>query len=253
MKRIRTILVDDERLARQKLRTLLERDREIEIVAECRNADDAVAAVLREEPDLLFLDIVMPGMDGFDVLRRLGKGRLPAIVFVTAHDSYAARAFEVEAIDYVLKPFDVKRFDAAMRRARRSLENDRDLREENILRLLQTMQQPRLDHFVVKVTDRTLLVAANDVDWIEAEGKYVRLHCGMGNHLVREAIGDVEDKLDSRRFLRIHRGTIVNVKRISELQPAFAGSMFVVLRDGTRLTMSRRYRTRIREVTGMDV
>jgi len=253
MKRIRTVIVDDERLARQKLRTLLERDREIDVVAECANAAEAVAAVLREVPDLLLLDIAMPGENGFDVLRRLGPGRLPAIVFITAHDAYAARAFEVEAVDYVLKPFDRKRFDAAMRRAKRSLETDRDEREENILRLLETLSQPRLDHFVVKVKDRTLLVAASDVDWIEAEGKYVRLHCAVGNHLVREAISDVEQKLDPRRFLRIHRGTIVNVKRIAEMQRAFGGSMFVVLRDGTRLTMSRRYRTRIREVTGMDV
>ena|SRR5437867_3483178 len=259
MKHIRTLIVDDERLARQKLRTLLTGDDEIDIVGECVNGLEAVAAVRKHKPDLLLLDVEMPGANGFEVLQRLRSERLPMIVFVTAHDEYAVRAFEVEAVDYVMKPFDRRRFHEALRRAKRKIDDEDDESEARIVRLLERVaakvhSEPKpLDHFVVKSRDRTFLVAANEIDWIEAEGKYVRLHAGGASHLVREAISDVEQRLDSRRFLRIHRATIVNVKRILEMYRGFGGALFVVLRDGTKLTMSRRYRSRIREVTGLDV
>jgi len=254
MKTIRTLIVDDERLARQKVRTLLDDDAEIEIVGECANGTEAIAAVRKQKPDLLLLDIEMPGSNGFEVLQRLRSERLPMVVFITAHNEYAVKAFEVEAIDYVMKPFDRRRFHDALRRAKRQLSDDANESEARLLRLLERVVKPKsLDHFVVKARDRTFLVAVNDVDWIEAEGKYIRLHASGAAHLVRESIGDVEERLDARKFLRIHRATIVNVKRILEMHKGFGGSVFVVLRDGTKLTMSRRYRGRIRELTGMDV
>jgi len=258
MRMIRTLIVDDERLARQKIRTLLEAHEDFEIVGECANAADAVTAIRRDKPDLILLDVEMPRADGFEVLRRLRGERLPLVVFVTAHDEYAVRAFEVQAIDYILKPFERKRFNDALRRAVRALDSGREETEARLLRLLEQIAEPkqepkRFDHFVVKVRDRTLLVPVAEVDWIEAEGKYVRLHTPTGAHLVRDSIGDVEERLDSRKFLRIHRATIVNVKKIAEMHRGFAGSLFVILRDGTKLTMSRRYRTRIRDVAGLEV
>jgi two-component system LytT family response regulator len=253
-RKIRTVIVDDERLARQKIRAMLALDPDIEIVAECANGEETVASLERDAPDLLLLDVEMPGENGFEVLRRSRGRPLPIVVFITAHDEYAVKAFEVEAADYLLKPFDRKRFGEAMRRAKRSLGSDRDEVESKLLRLLESLKPvPRLDQFVVKLRDRIVLLASADVDWIESEGKYVRLHSAKTSHLVRESIGDLEQRLDPRRFLRIHRGTIVNLKRIAEMQRAFAGGLFVVLHDGTKLTMSRRYRAKIREVTGMEV
>jgi len=252
MRSIRTLIVDDERLAREKIRALLADDADIEIVGECANGAEAIAGIRKQKPDLVFLDVEMPGANGFQVLQRLRGERLPMVVFITAHDEYAVRAFEVEAIDYVMKPFDRKRFADALRRARRQMSEPEEDAEGRILRLLERMLKP-LDHFVVKQRDRTFLLAVPEIDWIEAEGKYVRLHAAGAAHLVRESIGDVEERLDARRFLRIHRGTIVNVKRILEMHRGFGGGIFVVLRDGTKLTMSRRYRTRIREVTGLEV
>ncbi|MFL6247372.1 MAG: LytR/AlgR family response regulator transcription factor [Thermoanaerobaculia bacterium] len=258
MRHIRTLIVDDERLARQKVRTLLAADDDIEIVGECANGAEAIAAVRKHKPDLVLLDVEMPGANGFEVLQRLRGERLPMVVFITAHDEYAVRAFEVEAVDYVMKPFDRRRFGDALRRAKRQIgEQDQDA-EARIIRLLERVIKggrdlKMLDHFVVKARDRTFLVGVTDIDWIEAEGKYVRLHAAGASHLVRESIGDVEERLDARKFLRIHRATIINVKRIHEMHRGFGGGVFVVLRDGTKLTMSRRYRARIRELTGMDV
>jgi two-component system, LytTR family, response regulator len=252
MRSIRTLIVDDERLAREKVRALLADDDDIDIVGECANGADAIAAIRKQKPDLVLLDVEMPGANGFQVLQRLRGERLPMVVFITAHDEYAVRAFEVEAIDYVMKPFDRKRFADALRSAKKQLHEPEEEAEGRILRLLERMLKP-LDHFVVKQRDRTFLLPVPEIDWIEAEGKYVRLHAAGAAHLVRESIGDVEERLDARRFLRIHRGTIVNVKRILEMHRGFGGGIFVVLRDGTKLTMSRRYRTRIREVTGLEV
>ena len=240
---IRTLIVDDERLARQKVRMLLADHGDIDVVDECANASEAVAAIRREKPDLVLLDVGLPGENGFDVLRRLRGQKLPAIIFITAHDEYAVRAFEVAAVDYVLKPIDRKRFAEAIRRVK---ERDGSA-SDRVMKLIE------IEQFVVKGRDRTFLIPFVDVDWIEAAGKYVRVHTGSASHLVRQSITEVEHRLDTRRFLRIHRGTIVNVKRIAEMNRGFGGGLFVVLRDGTRLTMSRRFRTQIREMTGLDV
>src|SRR5213593_163371 len=190
MKHIRTLIVDDERLARQKLRTLLTGDEEIEIVGECANGLEAVAAVRKHKPDLLLLDVEMPGANGFEVLERLRSERLPMVVFVTAHDEYAVRAFEVEAVDYVMKPFDRRRFHDALRRAKRHINEQGDEWEARILRLLERVvksgrEAKHVDHFAVKSRDRTFLLGVNDIDWIEAQGKYIRLHSAGSAYLVR--------------------------------------------------------------------
>ena len=218
---LRALIVDDERLARQKVRTFLEARGDVAIAGEAANVEEAVAAIEREKPDLVLLDIQMPGptkdSTGFDVLRANPK----LVVFITAHDEFAVRAFEVAAVDYLLKPFDRQRFDEAIERAKKSA--PRDLRSA---------------FFSVRKRDRTILVAVKDVDWIEAEGKYVRIHVRDQSYLVRDAMSAVERRLDER-FVRIHRSTIVNLRRVKELQH---DDSVVVLHDGTRLTMSRRYK-----------
>jgi len=221
---VRTLIVDDERLARQKIRTFLEGRADVTVVGEAGNVEDAIAAIEREKPDLVLLDIQMPGGDGFDVLR----ARPPAVIFVTAHDEHAVRAFEVAAVDYLLKPFDRKRFDQAIDRAIRN--KPRDL---------------HASFFTVRKRDRTIFVPVKDVDWIEAEGKYVRIHVREQSYLVRDAIAAVARRLDEKLFVRIHRCTIVNFRRVAEIRD----DATVVLRDGKELVMSRRFRARVRSVT----
>ena len=225
---VRTLIVDDERLARQKIRTFLEGRADVTVVGEAANVDEAIAAIEREKPDLVLLDIQMPGptpeSSGFDVLR----ARPPAVIFITAHDEHAVRAFEVAAVDYLLKPFDRKRFDQALDRAMKN--KPRDL---------------HASFFTVRKRDRTLFVAVKDVDWIEAEGKYVRIHVRDQSYLVRDAIAAVARRLDEKLFVRIHRRTIVNFRRVAEIRD----DATVVLRDGTELVMSRRFRSHVRSVT----
>lgn len=221
---VRTLIVDDERLARQKIRTFLEGRADVTVVGEAANVEEAIAAIEREKPDLVLLDIQMPGGTGFDVLR----ARPPAVIFITAHDEHAVRAFEVAAVDYLLKPFDRRRFDQAIERAIRN--KPRDL---------------HASFFTVRKRDRTLFVPVKDVDWIEAEGKYVRIHVREQSYLVRDAIAAVARRLDEKLFLRIHRCTIVNFRRVAEIRD----DATVVLRDGTELVMSRRFRARVRAVT----
>ena len=249
MKKLRVLIVDDERLARQKVRTFLGTRDDVEVAAEAANAGEALA-VLRDEPvDLVFLDIQMPGGDGFDVVR--GMGRLsPAIVFVTAHDQYAVRAFEVAAVDYLLKPYDRKRFDQAVERAKKSMGPGH---LADLLGAWEALRRPTLEHFVARKRDRMILVPVQSVDWIEAEGKYIRVHVREMSYLIRDAITSVEERLDPRQFVRIHRSTIVNLRRVAELQRGFAGDVLVLLHGGTRLTMSRRYRSKVKETTGLDI
>jgi len=221
---LRALIVDDERLARQKIRTFLEARNDIAIAGEAANVAEAVALIEREKPDLVLLDIQMPGGDGFDVVSALPSSHAPAIVFITAHDDYAVRAFEVAAVDYLLKPFDRARFNEAVDRAKKAA--PRDLRAAL---------------FTVRKRDRTILVPVREVDWIEAEGKYVRLHVREQSHLVRDAIAAVARRLDARAFVRIHRSTIVNLRRVAEIRD----DSIVVLHDGTQLAMSRRFRARV--------
>jgi two-component system LytT family response regulator len=251
--KVRAVIVDDEPLARQRVRTLLEADPEIDLIAECADGEQAVAALEEHKPDLVFLDVQMPLLDGFGVLAALEGDWMPVVVFVTAHDRYALKAFEVHALDYLLKPFDRERFQAALERAKAQVrkEQDGDV-SEKLFALLQDVKDARRpqERLVVKSAGRVYFVRIEDIDWIEAAGNYARLHVGKDTHLLRESMSGLEARLDARKFLRIHRSTIVNLERIRELQPTFHGDYAVTLRDGTELTLSRGYRDKLQELLG---
>jgi two-component system, LytTR family, response regulator len=223
---IRTLIVDDEPLARQRLRRLLEADPDIVILGECGDGQQAVTDLRQLRPDLVFLDVQMPVLDGFGVLQALGGTPLPTVIFVTAHDRYALKAFEVHALDYLLKPFDKARFGAALERAKTQVrQGSAAALDERLQELLQTVQPRRSgpERLIVRSSGRIYFVRTEDIDWIEAAANYVRLHVGKEDHLLREGLTALEKKLDPGRFVRIHRSTIVNLERIQELQPAFHG------------------------------
>lgn len=251
---LRAIIADDERLGRHKIRTMLEAHTDVEVVAECANGEETVTEIRRRKPDLVFLDVQMPGSDAFDVLRRL-RDEAPAIIFVTAHDEYALRAFDVEAVDYLLKPFDRRRFNEALRRARRRIDSGTSHgMPQAVVAALEELAQGGhyWTRFIIRAHGRMLFVPAGDVDWIEAEGKYVRVHSGSSAHLIRAAISDVEEHLDPADFARIHRGTIVNLKKVAEIYRGFGGDHIVLMRNGEKLTLSRRYWSRLRQVGGLS-
>ena len=249
---IRTVIVDDEGIARRRLRRLLASYHDIVIVGECSGGRSAVETIEKEKPALVFLDVQMPDLDGFGVLREL-KTTLPALVFVTAYDQYALRAFEACATDYLLKPYTTQRFTQAVDRALRWIESaDRSGNEERIKRLMlevlqsqQAATQPdgrSLDRFVAKRQGRTQFVSTDEVDWIESDGNYIRLHVGTANHLVRGTIANCEERLDTKRFVRVHRRYIVNMERIREVQPWFGGDYVILLKNGQQVRLSRTYR-----------
>jgi two-component system LytT family response regulator len=250
--KIRTLIVDDEPLARQRLRGLLEPDGDLEIVGECGDGKQAVSAVRQLRPDLMFLDVQMPVLDGFAVLEALPGALVPVVVFVTAHDRYALKAFEVHALDYLLKPYDRARFSAALDRAKAQVRREQTpALDQRLLELLRTMRErrPAQERLVVKSGGRVCFVRIEDIDWIEAAGNYVRLHAGKEDHLLRESMSGIEARLDAR-FARIHRSAIVNIERIRELQPAFHGDYAVILNDGTELALSRGFREKLEESLG---
>lgn len=254
--KLRALIVDDEPPARAILRRMLQEHADIEISGECANGQSALKALRAHPPDLLFLDIQMPEMDGFALLEALGEERMPAVIFVTAYDHYAVRAFEVAAVDYLLKPFDHERLDKALQRARASLrEQNNNDRAEQVLRLLTQMhaRSEYLERFVVKQNGRVALIPAADVDWIEVEGNYLRLHTGKTAHLIRETLNNLETRLDPRRFLRIHRSTMVNLDRVQELHVHFNEEHLVILKDGRQLTLSRRYRDKVSQALGAAI
>jgi two-component system LytT family response regulator len=247
--RIKTLIVDDEPLARRNLRLLLERDPQIEILGECRNGKEAIKAIEASRPDLIFLDIQMPEMDGFDVLESVGPELVQAIVFVTAFDQYALKAFEVHALDYLLKPYDDLRFTQALQRAKLQIES-REINKvsKRLLALLEeresnkglsTSAKPYLSRVMIKLASRVILLRVDEIDWIEADGNYAKLHVGKKAHLLREKMQELESQLDPQRFVRIHRSIIVNLERIKELHPHFNGDYIVVLEDGIQLKLSR--------------
>ena len=249
---IRTLIVDDEPLAREKLRGFLDGVEGFEVVGECRDGREALETIERERPDLVFLDVQMPEMDGFEVLENLDQDQLPTVVFVTAYDQYALKAFDVHAVDYLLKPFDRDRFQKALERARMEVERREvgDVRQK-LLALLGDAEVRRRrysDRLVVKTSGRVVFLKVDDVDWIDAAGNYVKIHAGGETHQLRETMSRLEDRLDPEKFLRIHRSTIVNIERIRELQQQFHGDYLVVLKNGQRLTLSRSYRDRIQEL-----
>jgi len=253
IQRIRTVIVDDEPLARRRIRRMLARDAEIEIVSDCSNGKEAIAAIKTLKPDLLFLDIQMPEIDGFDVLESLDPSRLPLVIFVTAYDQYALRAFEVSAVDYLVKPFDRVRFEKALDRAKLRMAGERgsDLTRQT-LALLEELKarSNHVERLLIKAGGRAFFLKTDEIDWIEAEGKYVRLHVGKESYLLREAIGSMETQLNPKKFPRIHRSSIVNIDRVRELQPWFHNEYRVILNDGTELMLSRSCRKRLGELLG---
>jgi two-component system LytT family response regulator len=253
--RIRTLIVDDEPLARERVRLLLERETDVEIVGESGDGHEALSAIQSLSPDLIFLDIQMPELDGFGMLAQLDPAHLPAVIFVTAFDQFALRAFEVHALDYLLKPFDAERLQAAVQRARQWIQRQQrgelDPRLAALLNdLRDTSKAP--DRLAVKSEGRVLLLRTQDIDWVEAADNYVNLHVGKESHLLRETMNALEARLPSGRFLRISRSTMVNVERIKELQPMFHGEYAVILQDGIRLTLSRSYRDKLSRLLGKE-
>ena len=250
---IRALIVDDEPLARERLESMLAAESDIEIVGQSCNGIEAVAAIQATTPDLVFLDVQMPELDGFGVLAALEGERQPAVIFVTAHDRFALKAFEVHAIDYLLKPFDRERFRKALDRARQQLkQREGGEIEQKVSALLAGLKnEPRsLDRIPVKSSGRVVLVKTSDIDWIEAADNYVNLHTGKEAHLHRETMTALEGRLPASKFLRISRSTMVNVDRIKELQPMFHGDYTVILQNGTKLTLSRGYREALNQLLG---
>ena len=251
--KIRALIADDEPLARERLASLLAGESDVEVVGECTNGVEAVAAIQEKTPDLVFLDVQMPELDGFGVLSALEGESRPAIVFVTAHDRFALKAFEVHAIDYLLKPFDRERFKKALDRAREELtRRDSGEIEQKMTALLAGLrnQPTQLDRIPVKSSGRVVLVKTSEIDWIEAADNYVNLHTGKEAHLHRETMTALEQKLPPSKFLRISRSTMVNVDRIKELQPMFHGDYTIILQNGTKLTLSRGYREALNQLLG---
>lgn len=249
MAKLRALIVDDERLARLKLRRFLDDEPDIEVIGECASGAEAVERIRAERPDLVFLDIQMPGLDGFAVLREVGPDRSGRVVFVTAHDEHAVRAFEVEALDYLLKPFDRARFQQTLERVRRER---RQTLDEKITALLERIERPteHLDRILIRSGGRMTFLKLREVDWIEADDNYVRLHAGREPHLVRDTLRRLEPRLDPRLFLRVHRSAIVNIEAIAEIRSLFHGDYDILLRDGTALPVGRSYRDRLLQRMG---
>ena len=231
---MKVVIVDDEPLARQVVRMLVESDRELTIAGECSGVD-AAEVITRERPDILFLDIQMPEVDGFALLDQIGPDAVPAIVFVTAYDSYALRAFEVHALDYLLKPFDDRRFAEALKLAKKRA---RGKGEPGIAELLaERASLPK--RFLIPARRKSIVVDADQIDWVEAADYYISLHAGAATHLLRQTMDEIEKQLDGRKFFRVHRSAIVNLDRVREVHPLFRGDCALVLADGTRLRLSR--------------
>ena len=253
MEPIRVVIIDDEPLARERIRRMLRSDPEIVIAAECSDGRSAVEVVRQHQPQLIFLDVRMPEMDGFQALKEIRVDKLPHIIFVTAFDEYALQAFEVYALDYLLKPFNEERFQKALNHAKAQIgkENSADL-YAHVAELLQEIRHGTkyLTRIVLKEDGRARFLKVEQIDWLEAEGKYVRVHWGKESHLVRESLTWLEGRLDPKQFLRIHRSTIVNLNRIREVQSWFYGEYRVLLLDGTTLTLSPTYRKKFHDALG---
>lgn len=247
--RIRTLIVDDEELARDRIQALLELQPDVEIVGVCHDGLSALEAIEQQRPDLVFLDVQMPGLDGFEVVEHLDPAHAPAIVFVTAHDGHAIRAFEIHALDFLLKPFDQPRFEKALERARGKVRSAKPAAtlDSHLVSLLEELREERRypERLIVKSGGRVFFVRSEEIDWVEASGNYVKIHTKSEAHLLRESMKNMEAKLDPKTFVRIHRSAIVNIDRIKELEPWFHGEYIVIMRDGTRLTASRVFSDRL--------
>jgi|SRR3954469_10459343 two-component system LytT family response regulator len=246
--KVRAIIADDEMLARERLQQLLSKEPDIDVIGECADGVEAVNQIQEKKPDLVFLDVQMPELDGFGVLASLNKEAMPVIVFVTAHDKFALRAFEVHAVDYLLKPFDRERFQTALTRALERIKQRGDKsqgeRQAAVLAELKGPSKP-LERLAIKSDGRVLFVRLEDINWIEAAHNYVEVHDEKQGHLVRDTVQGIEAKLPPEKFVRISRSVIVNISKIKEMQPLFYGEYTVTLHSGKKLTLSRRYRKKL--------
>jgi two-component system LytT family response regulator len=248
--KVRTLIVDDEPLARDRLRQLLRSEPEIEIVGECADGREAVATVQKTPPDLIFLDVQMPELDGFGVVEAIGAESAPVIVFVTAHDKFALRAFEIHAVDYLLKPFDRERFQKALHRALEQIKQREGgaliARQAAMIAELKSPKPP--ERLAVKSGGHVVWVKLDEIDWIGSADNYAELHVGPKSHLMRETLAALESRLDPKVFVRISRSIIVNTQRIKELKRLFYGGCELTLQNGAKLTLSRRYRDKLRQL-----
>jgi two-component system LytT family response regulator len=266
--RLQVLVVDDEPLARSGITGLVEKDPELEVAGECGSGRAAVEAIIELQPDLVLLDIQMPEMDGFEVLRAVGTDRMPPVVFVTAYDQFAVRAFEVNALDYLLKPFDDERFAAAIARAKRSIRApDADTLSKRLLKLLESSERASRNglvrapngstnhvvRLVVKDAGRVFFVRADEIDWIQAASYYVKLHVQGKVHLLRETLNSLESRLDTLSFFRVSRSAIVNLDRVKEIQPYSRGTLMVILIDGTRIKLSKSRKEGLEELLGQEI
>ncbi|MDE2234966.1 MAG: response regulator transcription factor [Gammaproteobacteria bacterium] len=248
--KIRTLIVDDMPLSRQRTRRYLSSEADVEIVGECGDAESALQAIETQVPDLVLLDVQMPGMNGLEMLQRIPVGQRPAVVFITAFDEFAVPAFAAHAVDFLLKPFDRERVEKVMGRVRAHLQARANVPPIMPPEPAAEQKGPYLNRIAVKSVGRTLFVSIDGVDWLETAGNYVCLHVGKETHLVRETMNQIEAQLDPAQFVRIHRSTMVRIEAIREIQPLFNGDRAVILRDGSRLTMSRSYRDKARAALG---
>ncbi len=248
--KVRALIVDDEPPARRKVRRFLAEDPDIEVVGEAASGEQAIRAIREHRPDLLFLDIQMPGTDGFGVVDALTPDLLPEVVFVTAHDQYALQAFEVAALDYLLKPFDRERFQQAVERAKERIRSGQaaDL-HDRVRELIAQIKRPAtdLEHLLVKTRDRAVLVPTREITWIQAAANYVELHVGERVYLLRDSLEGVLRQLTGHAFLRVHRSFIVNISHIKEIQPWSHGDHVILMKDGAKIRLSRRYRDQLPE------
>lgn len=250
---IRALVVDDEPPARRKLRRFLESEPDMRVVGEAGSGSEAVEAIRGLEPDLVVLDVQMPGLDGFGVIAALGDDELPEVIFATAYDEYALRAFDVHAVDYLLKPFDRERFRVALARARQRIARGDEDVLERVRRLVAEARREEEDHLerlLVEERGREILVPVASIDWLEAGGNYVTVHAGGRSHLVRSTLKSLVARLPSRQFVRVHRSAAVNLDRVVELRPQGHGDYTIVLDGGAVVPMSRRYRARLKETLG---
>ncbi|MBM3845043.1 MAG: response regulator transcription factor [Verrucomicrobia bacterium] len=254
MTNLRVIIVDDEPLARERLRRLLGEVPGAAIVCECSNGAEAIVAIRKDRPDLVFLDVQMPEVDGFGVLAALQPSEHPAVIFTTAYDQFAVKAFEVHAVDYLLKPFDEDRLKAAVNRAQHALALQKppapNPKLQALLDEVKTGAE-QADRISVKTNGRIVLIKVEDIDWVEAADNYVTLHVGKASHMIRETMTAMEARLQARKFLRVSRSTLVNIERVKELHPLFHGDFTLVLHDGSKLSASRNYREKIRQTFGV--
>ena len=249
---IRTLIVDDEPLARSKIRTFLTGEEDFEVVGECGSGTEAISAIEHQAPDLVFLDIQMPELDGFSVIEAIGASEMPTTVFVTAFDQYAVKAFDFHAVDYLLKPFDRARFREALSQIRRQLERtDTSSLNRQLVTLLEDLKKAETyaERLAVKTSSGVSFLRTEEIHWVDAAGNYVRLNTQDGeNHLLRETLSALEKRLDPKRFVRVHRSTIVNVERIREIRAQSHGEHLIIMEQGQRLTLSRSYRDRVHDL-----